>query len=96
MADLNWLAWMVVWNMASKAPEIPAKKELMIKASRLWWARLIPMASAATSSSRIALKAPEQIFCCHKRLMQEPDCACIVELNDVVVKPLAKNDENTH
>ena len=40
--------------------------------------------------SRIALKAPEQIYCCYKRLMQEPDCACIVELNDVVVKPLAK------
>src|SRR5574344_475367 len=57
IADLNWLAWIVVWNIASSAPEMPAKKELMTNAKRLWCARLMPIASAATSSSRIALNA---------------------------------------
>ena len=37
--------------------QIPAKKLLMIKLMRLWLARLMPMASAAISSSRMALKA---------------------------------------
>ncbi len=57
MADLNVLAWTVVWYMASSAPEMPAKNEEMMNAMRLWWARLMPMASAAISSSRMALKA---------------------------------------
>ena len=43
--------------IASKAPEIPAKNELMINAICLWVESLIPMASAAISSSRMALKA---------------------------------------
>ena len=43
--------------MASIAPPTPAKKELMQKAIRLCLARLMPMASAAISSSRMALKA---------------------------------------
>ena len=38
-------------------PEIPAKKELMTKLISLCLKRLMPMASAATSSSRMALKA---------------------------------------
>ena len=48
---------MVPLYMASMPPPTPAKKELMIKAIRLCLARLMPMASAATSSSRMALKA---------------------------------------
>ena len=57
MAVLNCAAWTVYWNMASMAPEMPAKKELMTKLISLCLKRLMPMASAAISSSRIALKA---------------------------------------
>ena len=57
IAEVKALACMVLEYMASIAPPTPAKKELMQKASCLWRARLMPMASAATSSSRMALKA---------------------------------------
>ena len=43
-------------NSVYSPPEIPAKKELITKARRLWWARLIPIASAAISSSRTLLR----------------------------------------
>ena len=43
--------------MAMVAPDTPAKKELVTKDSILCLARLMPMASAATSSSRMALNA---------------------------------------
>ena len=44
-------------TIAIMAPETPAKKELTVKESILCFARLMPIASAATSSSRMALKA---------------------------------------
>ena len=34
MADLNVLAWTVVWYIASSAPEMPAKNEEMMNAMR--------------------------------------------------------------
>ena len=57
MAVVKVLAWAWLANMANMAPPTPAKKELMQKESRLCLARLMPMASAAISSSRMALKA---------------------------------------
>ena len=56
MADLKLLAWAMPSTMAMPAPDTPAKKELMQKDMILCLARLMPMASAATSSSRMALK----------------------------------------
>ena len=50
-------AWTVVWNMANSAPPTPAKKLEIMKENILCLKRLIPMASAATSSSRMDLKA---------------------------------------
>ena len=44
-------------NTASMPPATPVKKEEITKDSSLCRNRLIPMASAATSSSRMALKA---------------------------------------
>ena len=43
--------------IAKSAPPTPAKNELVTNESILCLARLMPMASAATSSSRMALKA---------------------------------------
>ena len=57
MVEVKVLACKLDWNMASSAPPMPAKKELIIKACILCLARLMPMASAAISSSRMALKA---------------------------------------
>ena len=57
MAVVKVLAWAWVANMANMPPPTPAKKEDTQKLSRLCLARLMPMASAATSSSRMALKA---------------------------------------
>ena len=57
MADLKLLACAMDSTIAIMAPETPAKKELTVKEIILCFARLMPMASAATSSSRIALKA---------------------------------------
>ena len=57
MEVVKVLAWAWLANMANRPPPTPAKKELMQKAIRLCLARLMPMASAATSSSRMALKA---------------------------------------
>ena len=57
MAVVKVLAWAWLANMANMPPPTPAKKELITKASRLCLERLMPMASAATSSSRMALKA---------------------------------------
>ena len=57
MVEVYTLAWALLANMANRAPPTPAKKEEMQKASRLCLARLTPMASAAISSSRMALKA---------------------------------------
>ena len=51
------LACAIDSTMAMVAPDTPAKKELTTKEIILCLARLIPMASAATSSSRMALKA---------------------------------------
>ena len=48
---------MVPIYIAIMPPPMPAKKELMMKAIRLCLARLMPMASAATSSSRMARNA---------------------------------------
>ena len=57
MEVVKVLAWAWLANMANRPPPTPAKKELMQKAIRLCLARLMPMASAAPSSSRMALKA---------------------------------------
>ena len=57
MADLKLLAWAMPSTMAIPAPATPAKKEEIQKESILWRARLMPMASAAISFSRMALKA---------------------------------------
>ena len=57
MVEVKVLAWMLDWNMASSAPPTPAKKELMRNACILCLARLMPIASAAISSSRMALNA---------------------------------------
>ena len=57
MVEVKVLACTWFINMASSAPPMPAKKLLMIKLMRLCLARFMPMASAATSSSRMALKA---------------------------------------
>ena len=57
MADLKLLACAMESTIASVAPATPAKKELVTKESILCLARLMPIASAATSSSRMALKA---------------------------------------
>ena len=57
MVEVKVLACTWFMNMASSAPPTPAKKELMMKLMRLCLARLMPMASAAISSSRIALNA---------------------------------------
>ena len=57
MVEVKVLACTWFMNMASRAPPTPAKKELIMKLMRLCLARFIPMASAATSSSRMALKA---------------------------------------
>ena len=46
-----------VLHMASMAPATPQKKELTTKEIILCRARLMPMASAAISSSRMALNA---------------------------------------
>ena len=57
MADLKLDAWAMLSTIAMQAPAIPAKKQLVQKESILCFARLMPMASAAISSSRIALNA---------------------------------------
>ena len=57
MVEVYTMAWALLAYMANRAPPTPAKKELMQKESILWWGRLMPMASAAISSSRMALKA---------------------------------------
>ena len=57
MAVVKFLAWALNWNMASSAPPIPAKKLLVQKESILCFIRLMPIASAAISSSRMALNA---------------------------------------
>ena len=57
MEDLNCAAWMVFMNIASSAPPTPAKKQEMQKAICLCLKSLTPMASAAISSSRMALNA---------------------------------------
>ena len=46
-----------LWNIARSAPPSPAKKELIIKLICLCLNRLTPIASAAISSSLMALKA---------------------------------------
>ena len=56
MAEVNTLACTVVANMAKSAPDTPAKNELMTNDRLLCLARFTPMASAAISSSRMALK----------------------------------------
>ena len=53
---LKVLASIERMNIASRPPEIAVKKELTTKESSLCRKRLMPIASAATSSSRIALK----------------------------------------
>ena len=57
MAVVKLLACTLCWNMASSAPPMPAKKELVQKEIILCFIRLMPMASAAISSSRMALNA---------------------------------------
>ena len=57
MAEVKLLACTLFWYIASIAPPTPAKKLLRQKANCLCRARLMPMASAATSSSRMAMKA---------------------------------------
>ena len=57
MVVVKTFAWALETYMAKRAPPTPAKKELTTKESILCLARLMPMASAATSSSRMAWKA---------------------------------------
>ena len=57
MADLKLFACAMARTIAMHAPAMPAKKELVQKEIILCFARLMPIASAAISSSRMALKA---------------------------------------
>ena len=57
MVEVNTFACALATYMANSAPPTPEKKLEMTKESILCLNRLMPMASAATSSSRMALKA---------------------------------------
>ena len=56
-AEMNGVDAIELWNIARSAPPSPAKKELMMKLSCLCLNRFTPIASAAISSSLMALKA---------------------------------------
>ena len=53
---VNILGSMVASRLARRAPPTPAKNDPMVKESSFWRKTSMPMALAAVSSSRIALK----------------------------------------